>query len=169
MNYRIEQVEEFTLVGYKRRFEGSPANRQEQVHCFYMDTRLQQYALDGMTQEPVITYNVMTNFSDDGYDFYITKKMSAEQWNNGYSYDLDEHFEMIVIPAGLYLICETQRCQWPVLYDEDLRRKAVTEWLPSSGYELTDAPELLIYHWFRNEEMYKQRYNEVWLPIVKRT
>ncbi len=171
MDYRIEQVEEFTLVGYKRRFEGSPANRQFQVHCFYMDTRLNQYALDGMAQDCVITHNVMTNFDDDGYDFYIAKKMSAKEWEM-YADALEEdakRFELITVPAGLYLICETQHCQWPVCYDEDLRRKAVTEWLPSSGYELTDAPELLVYHWFRTDDERKhQRYNEVWLPIAKR-
>jgi AraC family transcriptional regulator len=148
MDYRIERTEEFTLVGYKRRFKGSPANRQEQVHCFYMDTRLNQYALDGMAQDCVTTHNVMTKFDDDGYDFYIAKKMSPADWEM-YAEALEEdaeRFELLTIPAGLYLICETQRCQWPVCYDEDLRKKAVTEWLPSSGYELTDAPELLIYH-----------------------
>jgi AraC family transcriptional regulator len=172
MDYRIERTEEFTLVGYKRRFKGSPANRQGQVHCFYMDTRLNQYALDGMTQDCVTTHNVMTNFDDDGYDFYIAKKMSPADWEM-YAEALEEdaeRFELLTVPAGLYLICETQRCQWPVCYDEDLRKKAVTEWLPSSGYELTDAPELLIYHWFRtNDERKHQRYNEIWLPIVKRT
>lgn len=171
IDYRIEQAEEFTLVGYKRRFEGSPANRQEQVHCFYMDTRLNQYALDGMTQDCVNTHNVMTNFDDDGYDFYIAKKMSAKDWKM-YAEALEDdanRFELLTVPAGLYLICETQRCQFPVCYDEDLRKKAVTEWLPSSDYELTDAPELLIYHWFRTDDERKhQRYCEVWLPIAKR-
>ncbi|MGN1345188.1 MAG: helix-turn-helix domain-containing protein [Eubacteriales bacterium] len=171
MDYRIENVEEFTLVGYRRRFEGSPANRQEQVACFYMDTRLNQYALDGMAQDCVTNYNVMTNFDDNGYDFYIAKKMNTKDWEM-FAEALEEdakRFERLVIPSGLYLICETQRCQWPTLYDEGLRKKAVTEWLPSAGYELTDAPELLVYHWFRTDDNRKyERYNEVWLPIVKR-
>ncbi len=114
----------------------------------------------------------MTNFDDEGYDFYIAKKMSAKDWEM-YSEALREdaeRFEMIVIPAGLYLICETERCQFPTIHDEGLRKKAVTEWLPSSGYELTNAPELLVCHWFRTDgERKHERYNEVWLPIVKRT
>lgn len=48
----------------------------------------------------------MTNFDDEGYDFYIAKKMSAKDWEM-YSEALlenAERFEMIVIPAGLYLL-----------------------------------------------------------------
>lgn len=53
---------------------------------------------------------------------------------------------------------------------EDLRKKAVSEWLPSSGYELADAPEISVIHWFykdRDSELNNSRYIELWLPITK--
>ncbi len=75
------------------------------------------------------------------------------------------------IPAGKYLICETERRRYPMCLMEDLRRGAVTEWLPSSGYTLRDAPELDLIHWFweeGNEKLNNSRCCEIWLPIEKK-
>lgn len=170
MDYRIEKKEKFTLVGYKRRFTGSLDKRLEQEGDFYMSTRFTQYALEGMARDCDTNYNVMTNFADDGYDFYIAAKLSDSMMEY-YEYDLGEdakRFEKIEIPAGLYLICETERCEYPTMKMEDLRRKAVSEWLPSSGYELTEAPELSVYHWYCTEGYDpNSRYVELWLPITK--
>lgn len=47
-----------------------------------------------------------------------------------------KRFEKIVVPEGTYLICETERTQYPTECIEDVRRRAVSEWLPTSGYEL---------------------------------
>ncbi len=53
---------------------------------------------------------------------------------------------------------------------EDLRRKAVSEWLPSSGYELAEAPEISVSHWYYkygDTELNQSRYIELWIPITK--
>lgn len=170
MDYRIENTEQLNLVGFKRHFDGSPESRQSQVCDFYLDTRLNQYALDGMGQDCVTNYEVVMNLDNEGFDYYIAKKMSSQQWET-YSAALRgdaDRFEEFVVPAGLYMVCETERCEWPTVRWEALRKKAVTEWLPSSGYELRDAPELLICHWYRTDgELKNSRYIEIWLPIVK--
>ena len=60
---------------------------------------------------------------------------------------------------------------YPVDLQDDLRRRAVTEWLPTSGYVLRDAPEIGFIHWpFEegNEELNNSHYCEVWLPIAKK-
>ena len=85
--------------------------------------------------------------------------------------DFAKEFEKIIIPAGKYLVCETERCRYPTLLLEALRRKAVTEWLPSTGYELADSPEFDIVHWFYkygDEVHNNSRYTELWLPIQKK-
>lgn len=66
--------------------------------------------------------------------------------------DAAKWFEHISIPAGQYMICETERCMFPTNLVDDLRRQAVSEWLPSSGYELRDAPELGVIHWTFEED-----------------
>ena len=79
-------------------------------------------------------------------------------------------FENIVVPAGQYLICETERERYPVMQIEELRKKAVSEWLPSSGYQLADAPEVAVVHWFfeeGNNAVNDSRYVELWLLIVR--
>ena len=82
-----------------------------------------------------------------------------------------KRFEIFTVPAGQYLVCETERAVRPTLLTEALRKKAVSEWLPSSGYELADAPELAVSHWFYekgNDAVMKNRYKELWLPICQR-
>ncbi len=44
-----------------------------------------------------------------------------------------KRFERNVVPEGIFLICETERTKYPTMLFEDLRRKVVSEWLPSSG------------------------------------
>ena len=173
MNYKIEEKPEMILIGYKRHFTGTPAKRDEQEEAFYGETRINQYALHGLSRDYATTYNVMTGFNDEGYDFYIAALLSKWETEN-----LDkilgekekDRFEKIVIPAGLYLVCETERERYPVMQQESLRQKAVSEWLPSSGYQLTNAPEVTVAHWFYepdNDEVNNSRYVELWLPIKK--
>ena len=171
MNYQIEKKPEIILTGYKRRFSGTPAERLDQENDFYVSTRTNQYILRGMAHDCDTCYNVMRGFDDDGYDFYIASLLDEYSTNH-----LDEElgkedakrFEKIAVPENTYLICETERTPYPVELVEDLRKKAVSEWLPSSGYELTDAPEISIIHWFadrKNPEVGNTRYVELWLPI----
>lgn len=75
MDYRIEQKPELVLTGFKRRFTGTPAEREDQECDFYLSTRGNQYMLKGMARDLDTFYNVMTNFGDDGYDFYIAAKL----------------------------------------------------------------------------------------------
>ena len=53
----------------------------------------------------------------------------------------------------------------------ELYRKAITEWLPSMGYELADLPEVDVIHWYyddKDEAVNHTRYVEWWLPITER-
>ncbi len=168
MDYRIEEKPEMVLTGYKRFFTGSPAERDAQEEAFYVTTRLNQYALKGLAGDPVTSYGVMTNFREEGYDFYIAAKL--REWEREH---LEEElgnaedaarFENIAIPAHTYVVCETERCKYPTMIFPQLRRRIVEEWLPSSRYVLAEAPEISVTHWFRNPDSEK-RYIELWLPV----
>ena len=173
MSYRMEEKKELTLVGYKKHFTGTPAARCDQEAEFYGETRINQYVLKGMSRDCDTIYNVINGFDDEGYDFYIAAKLGVEDTENlGELLGEQEkdRFERITVPAGLYLICETERERYPVMQIEELRRKVVSEWLPSSGYELSDAPEVAIVHWFYeegNDVVNDSRYVELWLPVEK--
>lgn len=170
MDYRIEEKPEMVLTGYKRFFTGSPAERDAQEEAFYVTTRLNQYALKGLAGDPVTSYGVMTNFREEGYDFYIAARL--QEWEREH---LEEElgnaedaarFENIAIPAHTYVVCETERCVYPTTVFEKLRKKIVEEWLPSSGYMLAEAPEVSVTHWFRKPDNEK-RYIELWLPVSR--
>ena len=173
MNYRIEEKPAMLLTGYKRRFTGSPNDKQDQDHNFACETRLEQFILEGICREHETAYQILTNFDADGYDFYyayLFPKWALEDMQL-LPADIAARFENVDIPAGLYLVCETERCEFPTDLEDALRKQAVSEWLPTSGYELRDAPEIGVIHWFweeGNEERNNSRYCELWLPIEKK-
>ena len=174
MNYRIEEKPAMILTGYKRRFSGSPAEREEQEAELFVSTRANQYILKGISGDCDTQYAVMRGFSDEGYDFYIASKLDDFSTNH-----LDlvlgeedaKRFEKIDLQGGLYLVCETERTQYPTMQIEELRKKAVSEWIASSEYDLAEAPEIAVYHWYYkcgDEKVNSSRYIELWLPISKR-
>ena len=173
MNYRIEEKPAMLLTGYKRRFTGDPNDKGMQDHDFACENRVLQYILEGMSRQHEDTYQVLTNFGPDGYDFYFAYELP--RWAlEDFDEDLGEmakQFEHLQIPTGLYMICETERCKFPIDLQDELRRKAVTEWLPTSGYVLRSAPEIGLIHWpFEdgNEKVNNSHYCEIWLPIEKK-
>ena len=173
MNYRIEEKKAMLLTGYKRRFTGSPNDKQEQDHNFACETRLEQYILEGMCREHETIYQVLTDFDAEGYDFYYAYQFPrwALKDLEDLPKDIQARFSNVDVPAGQYLVCETERCQFPTAKMDELRRKAVSEWLPTSGYELRDAPEIGVIHWFweeGNDKLNHSRYCELWLPIVRK-
>lgn len=169
MDYRIETKPAMVLTGYKRHFSGTPADRDEQEGNFYVGTRINQYILQGLAHDCDTQYNVMTDFSDEGYDFYIASDVPERmrKFMRKSLYEETKQFDFIEIPEQMYLVCETDRVRNPVHLFMDLRRKAVSEWLPSTDFELTNTPEISIVHWYHGEKEEK-RYIEIWLPIVKK-
>ena len=171
MNYRIEEKDEMILTGYKRRFNGIPGEREDQEREMYVKTRPFQYILKGLSGDVVSDFNVITNVDDNGYDFYIAGRLSEFIRCNLEKEDVlgkqfAQYFEQIPIPKGTYAVFETDRCRYPTMLHLDLRRKIVSEWLPSSGYQLVNAPELVVSHWFSDERR-DQRYLELWIPVEK--
>ena len=173
MNYRIEEKPAMLLTGYKRRFTGSPNDKQDQDHNFACETRLEQYILEGMCREHEKTYQILTNFDSDGYDFYFAYQFPgwALEDMRELPADIAACFENVQIPTGTYIVFETERCEFPTAKMDELRMKAVSEWLPTSGYELRNAPEIGVIHWFweeGNDKLNNSRYCELWLPITKK-
>ena len=172
MNYRIEEKEEMILTGYKRHFSGVPGERAEQEEEMYVKTRPLQYILQALSGDNVSNFDVITNIDDNGYDFYIASRLTEYYRNN---LNKDEvlgkefagYYENITIPKCTYAIFETERCAYPTLTFLELRKKIASEWLPNSGYQLKNAPELVVTHWYSGDKR-NQRYRELWIPIEKR-
>lgn len=176
MNYRIEKKPAMILTGIKRRFEGVPFGeaREKQEEELFMSTRAAQMLLLGMTDEKMTLYCVVNNADDEGYNFWISAPLDAyytDNLDNVCVMGLEncrEHFglETLEIPAATYVIFETDKSICAVSEYNDIRRRIVSEWLPGSGYQLADAPELAKYHLTYRPHQ-NERYNEIWLPVQK--
>ena len=172
MNYRIEEKDEIILTGYKRRFSGIPGERMEQEKEMYVKTRPLQYILQGLSGDVVNNFDIITNIDDEGYDFYIASQLNEYCRNNlnkdgVLGEEFAKYFENITIPPCTYAVFETEKCAYPTTVFLDLRRKIASEWLPNSGYQLKNAPELVVTHWFEGEKR-NQRYRELWIPVEKK-
>ena len=153
MDYRIEQGAFPSLFGFSTSLHGDVADRFPQVEAFWERSRDRQDELLPHMDEPV-WYDVNLNFRPDGYDHYIAVR--SEEPIEGY--------DRLDIPAGTYAVFQTDRMKYPTGQLPDLRRRIATEWLPSSGYHLSDRPEITITHWLRAPHM-EERFIEVWVPV----
>lgn len=179
MNYRIEEKPEMILTGYKAHFTGVPygKDREEQEGKLFMTTRAKQWLLrgaKGASGEMGTDICLITNVSDDGYDFYYAAELEKYERENmyntevtGFEYMREFGFENIVVPKQTYAIFTTEEQAYPVNDYMDIRKRIVSEWLPANPYEIKDAPEISVYHWFPKPKK-EERYIEIWLPIEKR-
>ena len=74
------------------------------------------------------------------------------------------------IPEGMEE-CEVSAYTWAVFSGEgvgtsiqDLECRIVTDWLPTSGYEYANGPDMEVY---LNADPVNMKY-EVWIPVVKK-
>ena len=176
MNYRIESKPQFTLLGYKKRFEGTPYDelRHKQEGDFFITTRAHQWMLKGMANDKLSDYCVITNMNDDGYDFYIAS--TTDNWERDNLYNskvtgidfMDKfQFEEIIIPERTYAIFETEKQRMPIPEYFDLRKQIAAEWLSNNEYQMINAPEISVYHW-GIVGGYTERTIEIWIPIEKK-
>ena len=176
MNYRIETKPQFTLLGYKKRFEGTPYDelRHKQEGDFFITTRAHQWMLKGMANDKLSDYCVITNMNDDGYDFYIAS--TTDNWERDNLYNskvtgidfMDKfQFEEIIIPERTYAIFETEKQRMPIPEYFDLRKQIAAEWLSNNDYQMINAPEIAVYHW-GIVGGYTERTIEIWIPIEKK-
>lgn len=73
----------------------------------------------------------------------------------------DEEFEEYIIPASTWAIFTGTGNNQSI---QELERRIVAEWLPGSGYEYANAPDIEVY---LNPDPANAQY-EVWIPVVKK-
>ena len=179
MNYKIAELPELTLVGFKKRFVGVPYVGEEdakQEEAFVKSTRAKQWLLLGASCDYSTDYRIITNISDDGYDCYLayeldepTRKDLFDPEVTGVDFIGKLGFETIVVPQRLCAVFATDKKKRPVSDYVEMRKRILSEWLPSSGYVIADVPETVIYHWRPKGEWDKERYIEICLPIENKT
>lgn len=173
MKYKIEEKPEIILVGYKKRFVGSPygEERAKQEEEFFTTTRAKQWLLIGASCDYSTDYIVITNVDDNGYDFYIAYKL--DEWTRnamfkkeitGVDFIEEMGFETIVIPSKTYAVFETEKKKRPIADYTGIRKRIALEW-EESNFVFANSPEIVCMHWRPNGKWENERYIEICLPI----
>lgn len=150
MEYRIEEREAFRVIGFAMKGPMSLEDCFEKVPAFWGQTageipRLASL-MDGSGPMGVLGISACDGGRFSGYYIAAATRASAPE-------DMAEY----EVPAGTWAVFP---CRGPVPQAmQDLQRQIVSEWLPSSGYEYAEAPDIEVY----SADNYQ---NEVWLPIV---
>ena len=154
MNYRIETKEAFRIVGvsvplYKdieKNFTVIPPKWQE----VSMNGTLQRL-IEMMDTPPMGVLGVSTCNDEEPWRYYIA--VSTSQSAAG--------FEEYTVPPSTWAIFSGSGTNESI---QELERRIVTEWLPASGYEYGNAPDIEVY---LNPDPQNAQY-EVWIPVRKK-
>ena len=155
MNYRIETRKAFRIVG-----KSFPLSRQIERNFAEVPQMWQGAVEDGtiekivslMNGEPRGVLGVSVCTDGEEWRYYIAVSSAAE---------IDDALEEYVVPG----------CTWAVFPGsgtgksiQELEGRIVTEWLPTSGYEFTNGPDIEVYF----EPNPENTAYEVWIPVRKR-
>lgn len=162
MNPRIIDKAKFTLVGFKKRvpiiFEGANPEITKMAALLTPEIVRELKAISNI--EPTGIVNASVNFADGRMDeegeldHYLGVATSSD-----YAGD----FDVLAVDSGTWAVFEsvgpfpeTLQEVWGDIY---------SEWLPSSGYEVAEGPEIL---WHESPDTRNPMYrSEIWIPVKK--
>lgn len=158
MNYRIEKKDAIRIVGAKVHLNMNIEQSFAEVPLFWQKT-VQEGMIPKlcmlMNQPPFGVLGVSTCMNGKDFDYYIAVATDQPAIEGTHEY---------VIPAGTWAVFE---CVGPMpTAIQELQKRIVTEWLPTSGYEYADAPDIEIYT--DGDQQSEAYQSQVWLPIVKK-
>ncbi len=162
MQYRIEEKDEFTIVGIMKRvqilFEGANPEVANMWKNLTQNTINKLKAISNTAPKGLL--QASANFDEGrmeeqgGLDHYIG--VAADH------YDGDE-FTTLTVPASAWAVFEIEDSSTEKI--QNTWGRIFSEWFPEANYELSEGPEIL---W--NEQMENpstEQRSEIWIPVKK--
>lgn len=154
MNYRIETKESFRIIGVSR-----PLEKEIENNFMVVPGMWQNAVTDGTVQKlaalmdtpPMGLLGVSVCNDEEQWKYFIA--VSSTKTN--------DEFEEYLIPASTWAIFSGSGTNQSI---QELEKQIVTEWLPASGYEYANAPDIEVYI---NPDPENAQY-EVWIPVNKK-
>lgn len=144
MNYRFVRKEAFTLVGFKEKVSNEEGRFHPQIWEQQNEDLIIQLEELADTELTGILH-VTANVSDESLDYYMAVATTKP---------CPEGFSKLSVPAATWAVFnsagpspEAMLTTWERVY---------TDWFPTSGYELAQAPEFV--HGLEME-------SEIWIPV----
>jgi AraC family transcriptional regulator len=162
MNYRIEEKEQFRIVGIMKRvpliYEGVNPEIAAMWGNLDEDTIKTLKALSNV--EPLGLLSASTNFSEGRLeggelDHYIGVATTS---------DHPENLTRLEVPASTWAVFESVGPFPKTL--QNIWGRIYSEWFPSSNYEQAVGPEIL---WNENKDVDSPTFrSEIWIPVTQR-
>jgi len=155
MDYRIEQKEAFRIVGISK-----PLEKDIEKNFMEVPQMWGQAAADGtierlaplMNEPPMGVLGVSVCNEHEDWRYYIAVSSTVINVND---------FEEYTVPASTWAVFSGEGTGLSI---QELEKRIITEWLPTSGYEYGNAADIEVY---LDPNPQNTKY-EVWMPIVKR-
>jgi len=153
MEYRIETKEAFRVVGVS-----APLDRQIENNFKVVPQMWQEASRNGtvgklagmMDAEPKGLLGVSACGDEEDWKYFIAVASTKDRGE----------FEEYEIPAATWAVFPGAGTNISI---QELERRIVMEWLPASGYEYGNAPDIEVY---LNPDPQNAVF-EVWIPVVK--
>jgi len=154
LQYRVETKEAFRIVGVSAPLYGEIEDN------FMVVPRLWQSAVSDGTMEklagmmdtpPMGLLGVSACDDQEQWKYFIAVSTSKNK----------EAFEEYTVPAATWAIFVGSGTNLSV---QELERRIIMEWLPTSGYEYDNAPDIEVY---LNPDPKNAQF-EVWIPVTKK-
>ena len=158
MNYRIVKKEAFRIVGVKKHFRINIEENFAEVPLFWQKTteggQIPEI-VSLLDKEPLGLLGVSACMNGAGFDYYIAVTTDK---------DVPEEMYEYIVPECTWAIFE---CVGPLPETlQELQKRIVTEWLPASGYEYANAPDIEVYP--EGDQRQLDYRCEAWLPIIRK-
>lgn len=153
MNYRIEKKDAFRIIGIS-----APLHKEIESNFTIVPQMWQEAAMNGTIQKlsemmdakPYGLLGVSACGDEEDWRYFIAVSSAKEA----------PEFEEYVIPASTWAVFPGEGTNQSI---QELEQRIVTEWLPTSGYEYANAPDIEVY---LNPDPQNAKY-EVWIPVTK--
>lgn len=154
MNYRIESKDEFRIIGVSE-----PLHNNIEENFSVVPQMWGKASMDGtipklaglMDSQPMGLLGVSACNEEEQWRYFIAVASTKDKGE----------FEEYLVPAATWAVFPGEGTSQSI---QELEQRIVTEWLPTSGYEYANAPDIEVY---LNPDPANAQY-EVWIPVVKK-
>ena len=154
MNYRIETKEAFRIIGVSAPLDKEIENNFTVVPEMWQEAAVNGtiQKLAGMMDTPLMGLLGVSACNDEEQWKYFIAVSSTKS---------GDEFEEYTVPASTWAIFFGTGTNRSI---QELEQRIITEWLPTSGYEYANAPDIEVY---LNPDPQNAQY-EVWIPVTKK-
>ena len=159
MDYRIEQKGAFRVMGVKTQLDSDMEKNFQSVPAFWQkvaQTNTIPVLMALMDTAPKGLLGVCGNTDDNRLEYYIAVASTRPLPDDR------PEFSAYTIPACTWAVFPGRGVMPDAI--QQLEKRMITEWLPTSGYEYANLPDIEVY---LNDDAQDTQF-EVWMPIVKK-